>query len=277
MPSVPGRARRATSLAFCNYGDVLVAPSVSPDAVRQACLSFLRGHGIVHVEVRELCTDARDSTEIALFLDLPGSTEELWNAVGGKVRNQVRKAQRAGLSVRWGVDQVDVLYDVYAANMGRLGTPVHGRRFFHEIVRQLGDRSDVLTVGTPGQVMGAMLVVKQGTCWADPFASTLSAFNHHNPNMLLYWEALRSATDSGATRFDFGRSHAGSGTDRFKRQWGAQPRALRYRTYVDAEPVGGSSTSLYRGDSARLASRVWQRLPGRLQLALGPRVRRWMP
>ena len=46
------------------------------------------------------------------------------------------------------------------------------------------------------------------------------------PNMLLYWETIRTACADGFARFDFGRSTRQSGTYRFKRQWGAQEEPL---------------------------------------------------
>jgi len=47
----------------------------------------------------------------------------------------------------------------------------------------------------------------------------------------MYCDLLRSAIERGAESlisesFDFGRSTAGSGTYRFKEQWGAVPRQL---------------------------------------------------
>ena len=279
MPKLPGLAARAVSVAYCNYGDVVVTPRRGRDAgvARQACLQFLAADGVARVEVRGLGAQVEEAAEVTLMRNLPASADELWKQVGDKVRNQIRKAKKCGLEARWGQDQIKDLYAVYAANVGRLGTPVHAEAFFAAIVNELGEDSDVLTVRLSGKVIGAMLLVKHGDIWADPFAASLPEYLHANPNMFMYWEVLSAACAQGAKTFDFGRSHLGSGTYRFKRQWGALPHSLLYQTYVNGLPGEvASTTRLYRGRSGRLASRLWGWLPFRAQQMVGPWVRRWL-
>ena len=280
LPALLQRSARGTSVAFCNYGDVLVNAEISVDGMRSACLEYLANQGLRTVEVRGLGTrvnESGQSPEVSMMLDLPSEPTELWKAIGQKARNQIRKAQKLGLVARWGDDQVDILYRIYAANMGRLGTPVHARKFFDEIVRSFGKQCDILTVGRGNIAMGAMLVIRQHDIWADPFASTVFAYNDKNPSMLMYWEALRAASAAGARRFDFGRSKTGSGTFHFKRQWGAIPFVIENRTYVNGQALATSVLDTYRGSQARLASEAWKRLPAAVQLRLGPAIRRWMP
>jgi serine/alanine adding enzyme len=275
--SYPMGPLRGTSLGFCNYGDILADASLDSDFARAMCLQYCQQQGLRAVEVRSLSPKRGMSGEVTMLLDLSASLTELWQSIGAKARNQVRKAEKLGLEPRWGRDQVDVLYSIYAANMGRLGTPVHSARFFSAIVSEFGELCDILTVGRDSTPMGAMLVMKYAATWADPFASTLSRYNDHNPSMLMYWEALRTATESGARRFDFGRSHVDSGTFRFKQQWGAQPYPLNYRTFVGGRALDGSAVTAYRGGNAQMAGRVWRYLPAVIQRSLGPSVRRWMP
>lgn len=277
MPKLPGQAEWAVSQAFCNYGDILIKPGNDPDALRTACLQYLARQGVHKVEVRHKDDTPGEATEVTLILALPHAAEDLWRRVGDKARNQVRKAEKKGLTAQWGREQVDELYDVYAANMGRLGTPVHARAFFVAIVREFGEDADVLTVRLAGKVVGAMLLLKHGATWADPFASSLPGYQQYNPNMLLYWEALRIACERGAKFFDFGRSKSGSGTDKFKRQWGAMPYPLDYRTYIDGVAHGAASTTLYRSSAGKMVSDMWRYLPSWAQLRLGPMVRRYIP
>lgn len=280
MPSLLGRPRRAVSVAFCGYGGLVCAAETDEaDEVRMqaAVLEYLQRGGVGKVETRLLGTQASEANDISLILPLPAFESSLWRSVGDKVRNQVRKAKKKGLVAQWGKDQIGELYDVYAANMGRLGTPVHARAFFEAIVREFGGDADVLTVRVADKVIGAMLLIRHGDTWADPFASSLPGYQQYNPNMLLYWEALRSACEHGAKSFDFGRSQSGSGTDKFKRQWGAVAYPLEYRTFIDGTPHAIASTQLYRGRMGGVVSRVWARLPNGVQLRLGPKLRRHIP
>ena len=277
MPRLPGRPVRAVSLPYCNYGGLLAAPGLDPAPLKTAALAHLAGLGIGRVEFRECAPGLTDSPEVTMLLALPETEELLWANIGAKARNQVRKAQQAGLTVQWGRDQGDILHEIYACNMGRLGTPVHSPRFIREILVQLGEAADVLTIRLKDCPIGAMLLVRQDTTWADPIASCLTEFNALSPNMLLYWEVLRRAAATGAKTFDFGRSRRDSGTHRFKKQWGATEVALNYHSYQDGELVPAASTHFYRGQPASALAQVWSRLPGFFQRGAGPVIRRWMP
>jgi len=277
MPSFPWSLSKGVSLAFCGYGDMLAAPGRDEELLRRLCLDHLQRRGVVSVELRRLAPGTVVADEVTMLLDLGGGPERLWQGFKDKVRNQVRKAQKAGLSGVWGNGQVDELYRIYARNMGRLGTPVHSRNFFLALVAEFGDDARVLTVRMKGEAIASMLLLRHGDTWSNPFASSMTEFNQLNPNMLLYWEALTAACGSGARTFDFGRSKSGSGTEKFKRQWGAMPYPLDYRTYIDGVAHDAASTTLYRSPAGKMVSNMWRYLPSWVQLRLGPIVRRYIP
>lgn len=277
MPRLPGGVVKAVSLPYCNYGGLLTVPGVDAEALKAAAIKYLGDKGIDKIEFRDIAPGMAGAGEVTMILAFPATSELLWKQAGDKVRNQVRKAQKSGLTLRWGADQSDDLYAIYAKNMGRLGTPVHSPGFVKEILSNLGERADVLTVRYEDRPIGAMLVIKHADTWGDPIASCLTEFNSFNPNMLLYWEALKSALDGGAKYFDFGRSHKESGTYRFKKQWGANEVALNYHSYKNGALLPSASTDFYRGQSASRLAGIWRRLPAAVQGRLGPVVRRWLP
>lgn len=277
MPRLPGCVAKAVSLPYCNYGGLLAAQGVDAEVLKAEAVKYLHRLGINRIEFREIVPGIVDSREVTMILRLAENSDFLWKQVGDKVRNQVRKAQRSGLTLRWGRDQADDLYAIYATNMGRLGTPVHSPKFVEEILASLGECADVLTVRHNERAIGAMLVIKHGNIWADPIASCLTEFNSLNPNMLLYWEALRAACDAGAESFDFGRSHKDSGTYRFKKQWGANEVALHYHSYENGVLLPSASTNFYRGQNASRLADIWRKFPAFVQMRLGPVVRRWLP
>jgi hypothetical protein len=161
--------------------------------------------------------------------------------------------------------------------MGELGTPVHSRRFVDVILRDLGCKVDIVAVWHRDRAVCAMLVIQFEDVWSDIFAASLAEFRAVRPNMLMYWEALKAACDTGAKQYDFGRSQRGSGTYDFKKQWGAQEGGLNYFTFQDGALKRGAATDFYRGDIASALSRAWMRLPSGLQRKVGPAVRRWVP
>lgn len=278
IPGISGL--KAVSVPYCNYGGLLVSDSADVNQVRHAALSFLRSKGIRRLEVREFGNakfpNANDGG-VTMLLDLTVSSEMLWKQIGSKTRNQIRKAESYGLEIQWGRDQADDLYEIYAKNMGRLGTPVHTRDFIHEIIKAFGDQSDVLTIRLQGRAVAAMLILKFGSTWIDPIASSLAEFKKINSNMLLYWEALKKASNLGVHCFDLGRSQRESGTYNFKRQWGAVATPLNYHSYVDGIQVASASTDIYRSDSAAILAWLWTKLPSCIQLTFGPKIRRYIP
>ena len=105
-----------------------------------------------------------------------------------------------------------------------------------------------------------------------PWASSRREYFASCPNMLLYWATLRTACLEGFRRFEFGRSSRGSGTYRFKRQWGAREEPLFWYT-IPLRP--GASHGLSSADTrgAFLAA-TWRRLPLSVTRWLGPPIRK---
>ena len=277
MPGLFGAGQGAVSLPYCPYGGLLAREDLDHEELLGAFLGFLAGRGMPRVEVRSLGLAEAEAPDVTLLLPLPGELPLLWDAVGPKVRNQVRKAEKSGLALRWGRDQAEDFHRVYAENMGRLGTPVHSRRFFDAMLESFGPDAEVLTVRLDGQAVGGMVLLRHGATLTVPAASTLVRFNSLNPNMFMYWGALAWAVEQGIAVFDFGRSSQDSGTYRFKKQWGARAWPLHYRTYSQGKAAGGGATDRYRSLPARMVREVWRRLPLSFQVALGPHVRRRTP
>jgi len=270
---------KAVSLPFSNYGGLLVANPANHHLFTQLILSYLQVKGINFVEVRESPGSGSFilGSEVTFMLKLPECENQLWNAIGAKVRNQIRKAQRSSLEVSWDRNHSYELYELYANNMGRLGTPVHSHKFIEEILSVFDKRADILTIRIDKRAIAAMLVLKHGDTWIGPIAASRTEFSHLNPNMLLYWEGLRQATLARAVNFDFGRSKYKSGTYNFKKQWGAIEIPLDYHSYKKGVRVQSASTDLYRSDKAAIFARCWACLPGSVQNWLGPKIRPYIP
>ncbi|MFX5555179.1 GNAT family N-acetyltransferase, partial [Acinetobacter baumannii] len=61
-------------------------------------------------------------------------------------------------------------------------------------------------------------------------------------NDAMYFALMRHARDRGCTRFDFGRSKAGTGVAAFKKNWGFDGAPLRYFQRV-AEGAAARNTN----------------------------------
>src|SRR5262249_53383948 len=159
-------------------------------------------------------------------LPLPATPGELWESLHSKVRNQVRKGQKSGLTVDWGQqDLLPEFYAVFARNMRDLGTPVFSRRLFESILQQFPERAELCIMRSAGRALAGALLLHGWGITEVPSASSLRKFNHSNANMLMYWHLLERAVKRNQAVFDFGRSSEESPTYRFKKQWGAMPTA----------------------------------------------------
>lgn len=267
------------SLPFLNYGGPLGTPG-AVQALTAHAVELAQRDRVKLLELRsriELPLELPVShRKITVLLDVPpGDPESLWKRLDAKVRSQVRRPQKEGVTVRFGADQVAPFYDIFAHHMRDLGTPAQPRRLFDQIAAAFGD-----AVWFGCAYLGDRAVA--GGCgfrWANEFemtwASALTAFNRIAPNMLLYWSFIERAAQAGLTTFNFGRCTPGSGTHRFKRQWGGRDEALWW--YQRAAPGTAAATPSPDDGAYSWGPRVWKHLPVALATALGPRIVRYIP
>lgn len=271
--------RFLVSLPFLNYGGLVADDPPAADSLVAAAGRLARERRCSHVELRH--AERRCHTlvprqhKVAMTLPLPASTDALWNDLDRKVRNQVRKAEKSGLTVvTGGRELVGEFYQVFARNMRDLGTPVYPVALFEFVLDTFPDAASVVVVR-----QGASAVAAGITCrWRDrvevPWASSLREFNSLAPNNLLYWTILQNAIGAGASLLDFGRSTPNAGTFHFKKQWGAQPAPLywEYDLVRGEVPDQGPTNPKFQ-----LAVRTWQRLPLTVANWLGPHIVRSIP
>lgn len=274
---------RATSIAFCTYGGAAASdPDVAEQLMGRAA-EAADSLGCRYLEFRDSEERAphwtRRSDKVALCLDLPRTFEELGKRLGSKLRSQVKRAEREGLERRiGGLELLDAFYAVFAENMRDLGTPVYPKRFFEAILRRFEPHCQLVVIDRHGRPAAAGFL----TFWRDraeiPWAACRAEAKRVGVNMKLYWEVLAVAIEQGCTVFDFGRSTVDSGTDRFKRQWGAQPVPLYwYRWERDGRGGAATPADQDRGRMMRFAAAIWQRLPLGVANRLGPLISGALP
>ncbi|HWG29791.1 MAG TPA: FemAB family XrtA/PEP-CTERM system-associated protein [Steroidobacteraceae bacterium] len=268
------------SLPYFTYGGVVASHAAAQSGLVQAACDLGKRLGVDHIELRHrsnACPALPARTDkVSLLLDLPASAAELNKALPAKLRSQIKRPQREGVSaVNGGEELLEEFYRVFAVNMRDLGTPVYPRSFFAAVLREFPSETRVFVVRHAQGPVAAGLVLGHGSALEIPWASSLRNFNALGVNMLLYWSVLEYACGAGYRRFDFGRSTVDSGTFRFKRQWGAQPEQLHWHYWLrggGAPPVLNSSNPKFK-----LAVSAWQRLPLSVANRIGPMLARNLP
>jgi FemAB-related protein (PEP-CTERM system-associated) len=273
--------RFLVSLPYLNYGGPVADNDTVAGLLVEGAVQLSEALGVRYLELRnervfdQRALNARLSNKVHMRLALPETAGQLWDRLKDKVRNQVRKGQKAGLSIVWGREELlGEFYAVFSRNMRDLGTPVFGRGLFRAILKHFPERAEFCVVRAGQQPAAAALLLHGWGCTEVPSASSLREFNPTCANMLMYWHLLERAVQRGQTVFDFGRSSKDSNTYRFKAQWGAQPHQAEWQYAVRKGTAGD-----LRPDSPRYRYlvRIWQRLPVGLTRLLGPVVVRGIP
>jgi FemAB-related protein (PEP-CTERM system-associated) len=267
------------SMPFLNYGGPLGSEAAVQALVRDAVDQAERD-GARLLELRSAVALPIDlpvsHRKITVRLDLPpGDPDVLHKRLDSKLRSQVRRPIKEGVTVRFGADQAPGFYDVFARHMRDLGTPVLARRVFTAIRDRFGDDVWFGCAYLGERAVAAGCGFRWGAAFEMTWASSLNAYNRIAPNMLLYWAFMERAVQQGVSVFDFGRCTPGSGTHRFKRQWGGQDAPLWWYQHARA----GTTAATPSPDDAGYAwgPRVWKHLPLALANWLGPRIVRLIP
>lgn len=270
------------SLPYLNTSGVLTARADAAEALIDTAVELSTSLNVKHLELRHespvshSAFTACRTNKVHMRLALPGSVEELWNGLKSKVRSQVRKPRGDDrLTAIWGRDELLAdFYRVFCINMRDLGTPPFSKRLFAAMLEHLPDDTEICCIRRDGQTIAAGILVHGPGTTTVPSASSLRRFSDTSCNMLMYWHLLTRAVERGQRVFDFGRSSEGSGTYRFKKQWGALPCPSAWQ-YL--ERTGSAADMRPESGKFGLMIKVWQRLPVWLTRAIGPEIVRGIP
>jgi len=216
--------------------------------------------------------------KLTVVRDLPADPDALWPSLPAKLRSQIKRPRKEGIQVKFGAEQLEPFYGVFAHHMRDLGTPVLSKRLFeaiaevfaHDVHFAVAYHEDVAVAGGCGFLWNGEFEIT--------WASALRSYNAMSPNMLVYWELMDRMTRSGARLFNFGRCSPGSGTHRFKMQWGGREELLWwYQRAAGVEQGAEAGTPSPDDGVFALATRIWQKLPVPIATRLGPSIVRSIP
>jgi FemAB-related protein (PEP-CTERM system-associated) len=273
--------RFLVSLPYLNSNGVIAADESTRHRLVDRAVQLADELRVRHLELRHeqpiehTALTGRLTTKVHMRLPLPDFPGPLWEGLPAKVRNQVRKGEKSGLTVAWGgIELLPEFYAVFSRNMRDLGTPVYGQRLFASILRHFPNEAELCVVRADKTPVASALLLHGKGVTEVPSASSLREYNSTCANMLMYWNLLDRTVQRGQAVFDFGRSTTDGNTYRFKKQWGAVPEPAVWQYYTR----GGQAADL-RPDNPRYQRmiRVWQRLPLRLTRWIGPMIVRGIP
>lgn len=264
------------SLPFVPYGGVCANNQEIEEKLIKTAIDIVNAENINFIEFRqfdELNLELQlRKNHVTLLLELNDNPDKLWVNLKDKVRNQVRKAIKSGLTFKVGNEYLDGFYNVYARNMRDIGIPVHSIRLFENLIEQFSNQIKIFIVEKEQEIIGGMLVGFFKNTMSDIWASSLRKYFEYCPNNLLYWGAIKYGCKNGFRYFDFGRSQWNTGTFRFKKQWGAIPHQLYYQYYLNKSniiPKLDQSSLKYQ-----MFTGIWKKIPLSVANFIGPIIRK---
>lgn len=265
------------STGFSVGGGILARDDITARALADAAIGIGTERKVDCLELRgeRALFDGwptKSETYAGFAAPLIADSDERLKAIPRKKRADVRKGIKAEFAIDTNAP-VPVFHDLYARNLHALGTPILPLKWYAALKAAFGDACEISTVGTAehGPVVALMTFWFKGCVYpyyvgAKPEARALHAFDH------VYWDLMERAAERGMTRFDFGRSKAGTGSYDYKRYWGFDPSPLAYQYHLiraGEMPDVNPNNPKY----ARFVA-TWQKLPFGVTKRLGPLLAR---
>jgi FemAB-related protein (PEP-CTERM system-associated) len=213
-----------------------------------------------------------DAAYLGFARDLAADDEAELLAIPRKQRAEVRKALANDLTIATGEGERGDHYRVYATSVRNLGTPVFPRALFARVLDRFGAAADILTVRHQDVAVASVLSLFWGGTVYPYWGGGTDAARGLRANDAMYFALMHDARARGCTRFDFGRSKAGTGAASFKKNWGfvGVPLVYHHRTASGERPR--AINPLDPKYAAKIAA--WKRLPLPIANWIGPLVAR---
>ena len=268
------------SVPLAAYGGILAEVAVSEQALLEHSKSMARSAPVDYLELRHRDGGLFDEFHanqlyVTFHTQLFPEPEANLQRLPKDTRYMIRKAEKAGLRVQHGTDQMDVFYDLFAQSVRRLGTPVFSSALFRNLVDEFPKHTQLLLVYKGSEaVTGVLSFVFRDTI-LPYYAGASAEASRSAANNFMYWELIKWAGQQGFRTFDFGRSKKGTGSFAFKSQWNMSVEQLNYQVFlVKRKTVPNFSPVNPKFDKA---IRIWQKLPLPVTKWLGPHVVRLFP
>jgi FemAB-related protein (PEP-CTERM system-associated) len=267
------------SPSYTAYGGLLAADDQAAQALADATLDLCRQNGAGMANLRNYApnglslptTDLHASFVKDLASDEKGCLESIPRKSRWTVRQAITKHE---LTFEVNRD-VDLMWELHAVNLRKLGSPVFPKPYFQAIMDELGDQADILFVKYKGKaIAGVMNFYYRDLC--NPyFSGGLPQYNFTGANNYMYYALMTHAITRGCRRFDFGKSRQGTGPCNFKVNMGFTPRTLPYQFVFNTEQhipnLNPSNPKL------ALFINLWSRQPLWTSKLLGPWFNRRLP
>ncbi len=265
------------SNGFAVGGGILAESDAPIPALADAAWTLAQRLGCPTLELRGGALPAGDwqvdrDTYLGFARPLADSDEAELLAIPRKQRAEVRKALETDLAISVGChrDDIKAHYAVYAESVRNLGTPVFPAALFRAVLQHFGESAEILTVRHEGRAVASVLSLYFNGTVYPYWGGGSHAARGLRANDRMYFALMAHARAKGSTRFDFGRSKAGTGPAAFKKNLGFEGVPLLYAKRT----ASGEAVREINPTDPRYAKKVelWKKLPLWIANRVGPHI-----
>jgi len=248
------RGERVVCLPFSDYCDPLVEDLEAWRELVAPILAYDSPMSLRCLRNAVPAGDARFQSKLCGLwhgVDLTRSEEELWKALDGSARQNVRKAQRNGVVVREGrtLNDVRLFHEMHCrlrkSKYRLLAQPLAFFETLHELFSPSGGLT-VLLAEFEGKAIAGIFFLQWGQTLYYKFNASID--QGHRPNDLLAWEGILMGRRRGLARLDFGLSDVEQpGLVRYKRKFATEEQdiqLLQWRPTAYCDPRGEQTSQL---------------------------------
>ncbi len=169
-------------------------------------------------------------------LDLAGGETALQSNLRAGTRRNIRKAEKAGVSVTLDAsrDAVQEFYRLNCLTRQRHGLPPQPFRYFEKLREHLlaKDHGTVALASFEDKIIAGAVFLHFGKQAVFKYGASDFRCQHLRANNLVMWEGIRAYARKGCRTFCFGRTEPeNEGLLQFKRGWGAHEEPIHYCKY----------------------------------------------
>lgn len=175
---------------------------------------------------RELVQEVRPAE--THILDLAESWDVMWEKkFSARIRNQVRRAEKEGLTVRPGLSREDVekfylLYELSTKIWG-YSQPPYSKQYFLSLMDNAPDALQLLLVDDQERSVAGGIFIEDTEFVLYWFGAMDRIAERKFPTYLLLSHVIREAINKGKRYLNMGASGNLKGVRQFKELWGAKP------------------------------------------------------
>jgi len=232
--------RRGVSLPFTDFCPALGEDETKRKGLFEAAMNEGRRRRWRYLECRNLNDGWAGATPSLSFwghwIDLTVGAKRLWTGLGDSVRRNVRKAQKAGLTVQYGRGEASMaaFFRLHCQTRKRHGLPPQPRSFFSNIRKGMSAKGggEVGVAFRDGKAVAAAVYLNFGRRAFYKFGASDEREQEWRGNDLLMWTSMERFATEGFDQMHLGRtSMKHEGLRRFKLGFGPEEETIGFCRY----------------------------------------------